>query len=74
MFHLVLTFDTTYKSNRYQFSLLEIISVTLTKLTIFVEVAYLEYEREKNFTRALENLSELFNLEKLISNIMVTNP
>ncbi|XP_058774378.1 uncharacterized protein LOC131648659 [Vicia villosa] len=50
MFHLVLIFDCTYKTNRYQISLLDIVGVTSTKLTFLVAFAYLEHEREKNFT------------------------
>ncbi|XP_058742340.1 protein FAR1-RELATED SEQUENCE 5-like [Vicia villosa] len=70
MFPQVLIFDCTYKINRYRLPLLEIVGVTSTKLTFSVAFAYLEHEREKNFTWALQKLKELFYSEKLLSNVL----
>ncbi|XP_058784314.1 uncharacterized protein LOC131659092 [Vicia villosa] len=68
-----LIFDCTYKTNRYQIPLLEIIGITSTKLTFSVAYAYLEYEREENFTWALEKLKELFTSEKFLPKVVVTD-
>ncbi|XP_050908484.1 uncharacterized protein LOC127122139 [Lathyrus oleraceus] len=73
MFHLVLIFDCTYKTDRYRLPLLRIVGVMSTKLTFSVGFTYLEYEREENFKWVLEKLKELFSYEKLLSNVMVTD-
>lgn len=73
MINLVLIFDFTYKTNRCQLSLLNIVGVTLTKLTFSVMFAYSEHEREANFTCALEKLKELFTTNKLLPKFMVTD-
>lgn len=70
MFNLVLIFDCTYKTNRYQLPLLDIFGVRLTKLTLSIGVSYLEHEREANFTWALEKLQELFTFEKFLRKVM----
>ncbi|XP_058772558.1 uncharacterized protein LOC131646563 [Vicia villosa] len=57
----------------YQLPLFEIVGVTSTKLTFSVAFAYLEHEREENFTWAVERLKELFYYEKLLENVMVTD-
>ena len=58
---------------RYRIPLLEIVGVTSTKLTFLVAFAYLEHEREENFTWALERLKELFYFEKFLPNVKVTD-
>lgn len=73
MFHLVLIFDCTYKTNRYQLPLFEIVGVMSTKLTFSVDFVNLKHERETNFTWALEKLKELFTSEKLLLKVMVTD-
>lgn len=50
MFHMVLIFNCKYKTNKYRLPLLEIIGITLTKLTLFVGFAYLEHERQEKFS------------------------
>jgi hypothetical protein len=57
----------------YQIPLLEVVGVTSTKLTFSIAFAYLEHEREENFTWALERLQDLFYSEKLIPNVIVTD-
>ncbi|XP_058751096.1 protein FAR1-RELATED SEQUENCE 5-like [Vicia villosa] len=71
MFPLVLIFYCKYKTNRYRLPLLEIVGVTSTKLTFSVSFAYLEHEREENFTWALEGLKELFCSEKLLLHVLL---
>ncbi|XP_058733798.1 uncharacterized protein LOC131605466 [Vicia villosa] len=71
MFHLVLNFYYTYKTNRYWIPLLEIVGATSTKLTFLAGFAYLEHEREENFTWALEKLKKFFSSEKLLLKIVV---
>ncbi|XP_058772442.1 uncharacterized protein LOC131646426 [Vicia villosa] len=56
---------------RYRIPLLEIVSITLTKLTFSIAFAYLEYERDENFAWALENLKELFSSGKLLAKVVV---
>ena len=50
----------------YRYTLLEIFGVTSTKLTFPVAFAYLEHEREENFTCQLEKLKELFSPVKFL--------
>ncbi|KAL7208658.1 hypothetical protein ACSBR1_030404 [Camellia fascicularis] len=52
-FPKVLLMDCTYKTNRYRLPLLEIASVTSTNMTFSVAFAYLQYEKEDNYTWAL---------------------
>lgn len=67
----LLTIDCTYKTNRFQLPLLEIVSVTPTKLTFLVVFAYLEHEKEENFPWSLEKLKELFTSDKLLPKVVV---
>ncbi|XP_050877676.1 uncharacterized protein LOC127081465 [Lathyrus oleraceus] len=73
MFHLVLIFYCTYKTDRYWLPLLEIIGVTLIKLTFSVGFAYLKHERGENFKWAMEKLKELFSYEKMPLKVVVTD-
>ncbi|XP_058774421.1 protein FAR1-RELATED SEQUENCE 5-like [Vicia villosa] len=73
MFHLVLIFDCTYKTNMYQIQLLKIVGVTPTNLTFSVAFAHLEHERKENFTWALEKLKNLFSSKILPLKVVVTN-
>ncbi|XP_050876919.1 protein FAR1-RELATED SEQUENCE 5-like [Lathyrus oleraceus] len=66
IFHLVLIFDCTYKTNRYQLPLLEIVGVTSTKLTFSVDFAYFEHER-------VEKLKKLFSFKNLLQMVVVTD-
>ena len=51
-------------AKRYQLPLLEIVGVTSMKLTFSDDFTYLEHEREKKLTWALEKLKKLFAFEK----------
>ncbi|XP_058755819.1 uncharacterized protein LOC131629037 [Vicia villosa] len=54
----------------YRLSKREIVGVTSTKLTFSVVFAYLEHEREENFTWALEKLKELFTWDKFLPDVV----
>jgi len=56
--------DTTYRTNKYRFPLLEIVGVTSTGLTFSVGFAFLSSERQNNFTWALERLKGLLMTSK----------
>ncbi|KAL6191068.1 hypothetical protein ACLB2K_037460 [Fragaria x ananassa] len=56
----VIIMDCTYKTNRYRFPLLEIVGVTSTNITFTVAFAYLNSEKEDNYSWALSRLKELF--------------
>src|SRR3954464_13395214 len=49
-FPTVLVMDSTYKTNKYRLPLLEIVAVTSTDKTYSVGFAFLECEKEENFT------------------------
>ncbi|XP_058776984.1 uncharacterized protein LOC131651336 [Vicia villosa] len=49
MFPIVLTIDSTYKTNKYKLLLLEIIGANSTEKTYFVGFAFLESEKKDNF-------------------------
>ncbi|XP_073222568.1 protein FAR-RED IMPAIRED RESPONSE 1-like [Cicer arietinum] len=57
-FHIILIMDSTYKTCRYQMSLLEIIGVTSSEMTFCVGFAYLQSERVDNFTWSLQMVKE----------------
>ncbi|KAL7228955.1 hypothetical protein ACSBR2_007619 [Camellia fascicularis] len=61
-FPKVLLMDCIYKTNRYQFSLLEIIGVTSIDMTFSVAFVYLQYEKEDNYTWALDRELALMNV------------
>ncbi|XP_050888704.1 uncharacterized protein LOC127093845 [Lathyrus oleraceus] len=73
MFHLVLIFYFTCKTNRYRLPVLEIVGVTSTKLKFSIGFAYLEHERKDKFKWALEKLKEFFSFEKFLLNVVVTD-
>ncbi|XP_052728537.1 uncharacterized protein LOC108327432 [Vigna angularis] len=52
--------DSTYKTNKYQLPLLEIVGMTSTGLTYSVAFAFLSSERQNNFTWDLQKLRGLF--------------
>ncbi|XP_058756891.1 protein FAR1-RELATED SEQUENCE 5-like [Vicia villosa] len=73
MFHLVLIFDCTYKTNMYRIPLLEIVGVRSTKLTFSVAFGCLEHEREDYLSWTFETLKELFSSEKLLPKVVVAD-
>ena len=50
VFPHVLIMDCTYKTNRYWLPLMEIVGVTSTEMIFSTVFAYLEAEREDNFS------------------------
>ncbi|CAK8562203.1 unnamed protein product [Lathyrus sativus] len=53
-FSTVLILHSTYKTNKYRLLLFEMVGVTSTEKTYVVGFAFLECEKEDNFTWALE--------------------
>ena len=45
LFPIVLIMGSTYETNKYRLSLLEIVGITSTKFTFVVSFAYMEFER-----------------------------
>ncbi|CAI8614294.1 unnamed protein product [Vicia faba] len=66
-------FYCTYKTNRYRLPLLKIVCFTSMKLMFSIGFAYLEHERDENFTWALEKLKEFFSSENLLPKVVVTD-
>ncbi|XP_068498010.1 PKS-NRPS hybrid synthetase cheA-like [Phaseolus vulgaris] len=57
---LLLERDSTYKTNKYRMSLLEVVGITSTGLTFSVAFCLLAAEKENNFFWALDKLKGLF--------------
>ncbi|XP_068471255.1 uncharacterized protein [Phaseolus vulgaris] len=57
---LLLERDSTYKTNKYRMSLLEVVGITSTGLTFSVAFCLLAAEKENNFFWALDRLKGLF--------------
>ena len=55
-FNIVFLMDTTYQTNKYRLSLLEIVGVTCTRLSFSAGFAFLSSEKEKNFKWALQKI------------------
>jgi hypothetical protein len=72
-FPFVLVIGCTYKTNRFQVPLLEIVGVTSTELTFTVAFAFLDSVRIDNFTWALQKLRGLFLRDDSISKVIVTD-
>ncbi|KAL2323773.1 hypothetical protein Fmac_028152 [Flemingia macrophylla] len=72
-FNTVLLIDTTYKTNRYQLPLLEIVGVTSTEFTFSVAFAYMESERVDNFIWALQKLRGLIVKDDDEPHVIVTD-
>ncbi|KAG5553736.1 hypothetical protein RHGRI_011577 [Rhododendron griersonianum] len=64
-FPRVLMMDCTYKTNRYRFPLLQIVGVTCTELTFNVAFAFIECEKEENYTWVLEKLKGMMDTDTL---------
>src|SRR3954469_23639805 len=72
-FPTVLVMDSTYKTNNYRLPLLEIVGVTSTDKTYSVGFAYLECEKEDNFTWALGICKSLLVDQAVMPNVIVTD-
>ena len=68
----ILIMDCTYKTNKYRMPLLEIVGITSTEMTFSVAFVYLKYEREDNYTWALEKLKSIMQINVLPS-VIVTD-
>ncbi|KAL5148735.1 putative protein FAR1-RELATED SEQUENCE 10 [Glycine soja] len=71
--HLVFFIDSTYKTNRYRFPLLDFVGVTPTVMTFSVGFAYLEAERVNNIVWALERFRGLFLRNDRLPLVIVTD-
>ena len=60
-FSQVLIMDCTYKTNKYRLPLMEIVGVTSTEMNFSIVFAYLEAEREDNFSWCLDRLRSLMH-------------
>ncbi|KAL8494130.1 hypothetical protein ACS0TY_025063 [Phlomoides rotata] len=57
----ILIMDCTYKTNRYQLPLLEIVGVTSTDMTFSIAFAYMKSERADNYLWACDLLKKLMH-------------
>lgn len=73
LFPKVLILDSTYKTNKYNLPLLEIIGVTSTELSFSVAFAYIGHELGINFTWVLHQLRELFVLHGVQPEVFLTD-
>ncbi|KAH1225878.1 hypothetical protein GmHk_11G032681 [Glycine max] len=71
--NLIFLIDSTYKTNRYKLSLLDIVGVTPTEITFLATFAYLEGERVNNVVWALKRFRGIFLRRDVISQVIVTN-
>ncbi|KAI4305038.1 hypothetical protein L6164_028428 [Bauhinia variegata] len=59
-FYIVLLMDNTYKTNKHQLPLLEIVVVASNEMTFSMAFAFMVSKCANNFVRALEKLRGLF--------------
>ena len=71
--NLVFLIDSTYKTNKYKFPLLDFVGVTPTGMTFFVDFAYLEGERVNNVVWALEWFRGFFLRHDALPGVIVTD-
>ena len=65
--------DSTYKTNLYRMSLFDIDGVTSTNMTYSAGYAFLNFEKEDNFTWAFEMLVGLFFSKLNMPKVVVTD-
>ncbi|XP_050878583.1 uncharacterized protein LOC127082390 [Lathyrus oleraceus] len=71
IFPIMLIIDSTYKTNKYRFPLLEIDGVTYTEKTFLMDFAFLKSEKEDNVTRVLEICKTMLkNKKKHVKNFL----
>ncbi|KAH1265995.1 PKS-NRPS hybrid synthetase [Glycine max] len=68
-----MSFDSTYKTNRYRLSLLDFVGMTPTRMTFSAGFAYLEGERVNNVVWALERFRGLFLRRDRLPIVIVTD-
>jgi len=59
--NIVILMDTTYKTNKYRMSLLEVVGITSTSLTFFSYILFTSSRKGNNFLWALDKLKRLFS-------------
>ncbi|XP_028118210.1 uncharacterized protein LOC114315790 [Camellia sinensis] len=64
--------DGTYKTNRYQLPLFEIVGVTSTYMTFSVAITYLQTERVDNYAWVLQTLRDLMD-NGVLPEVIVTD-
>lgn len=71
-FPRLLLMDSTYKTNRYHYPLLQIVGVTSTELTFSAAFALMESEKEANYTWVLEKLKGIMDPD-VVPAVIVTD-
>lgn len=69
----ILLFDCTYKTNRYNRPLLNLIGVSGSSQTIHLGLAMLPGEKEIHYTWAVDVLQKLFRQERIHVRLMITD-
>ncbi|GAU10750.1 hypothetical protein TSUD_425190, partial [Trifolium subterraneum] len=72
-FPTVLVMDSTYKTNKYNMPLFEIVGFTSTERTYNVGFAWLTNEKEDNFIWALQQLRSLVRNEGSLPKVILTD-
>ncbi|GAU43120.1 hypothetical protein TSUD_373150 [Trifolium subterraneum] len=72
-FPTVLVMDSTYKTNKYNMPLFEIVGFTSTEMTYNVCFAWLTNEKEDNFIWALQQLRSLVRNEDSLPKVILTD-
>jgi len=65
--------DSTYKTKNYRMPLFEIVGCTSTKMTYFIDFAFLHFELEDNFTWALTMVKGLLSSKDNMPKVIVTD-
>ncbi|KAH1209724.1 PKS-NRPS hybrid synthetase [Glycine max] len=71
--NLIFLIDSTYKTNRYKLSLLDIVGVTPTGMTFSTAFAYLEGERLNNVIQALQSFRGLLIRVDALPGVIITD-
>ena len=71
--NLVFLIDSTYKTNRYKLSLLDIVGVAPIGMTFSIGFAYLEGERLNNVVSDLERFQGLFMRADALPGVIITD-
>ncbi|KAL5158681.1 hypothetical protein HKD37_15G043103 [Glycine soja] len=71
--NLIFLIDSTYKTNRYKLSLLDIVGVTPTGMAFSIAFAYLEGERLNNVIQALQSFRGLLIRVDALPGVIITD-
>jgi len=70
----ILFFDCTYKTNKYNMPLFDIISVDTTRRSFYIAFAFLNGEVDENYVWAFERLKILYEqCGKIFSSVILTD-